>query len=355
MRILIDAMSGDHAPDETVKGTLLAAKEYGGQYVLIGNRQEILRVLSENGKITETEIRTGNRAEPEKGAEGNALPQNFSIVDTDVVVTMEDSPIAAVREKRDSSMGIGLRMLAEGKGDAFVSAGNTGALYSGAVLVVRSVRGIRRPAIASILPFEPPVLLLDSGANVNVTPEYLSRFGLMGSVYMQRLFGLPAPRVGLLNNGEEACKGTQLQVETHRLLCADSSIRFVGNVEACRVPNDVCDVLVADGFSGNVLLKSIEGMGALLIRAAESVVSTDDAAQERLSALRKRFDVTEHGGAPILGLKKPVIKAHGSSGAYAFKNAVGRAIAYAETGVSEEIADRMEKKRAESETEKKNG
>ena len=257
---------------------------------------------------------------------------------------MEDEATCVIRTKTDSSMAIGLKMLAAGEGDAFVSTGNTGALFTGASLIVRKVSGIRRPAIGAILPMTPPVLLIDSGANLSVTPEYLEQFAIMGSAYMKKIHGVDNPRVGLLNNGAEDCKGTELQIESYKLLSANPDINFVGNVEGDKVMRDVCDVLVTDGFSGNVLLKTMEGMGKLTLTTLKNVFMTN--AETKLAALllkkqidtvKKNFDGTELGGAPMLGIAKPVIKAHGSSKAKAFKNAIRQAIAYSDSELTEDI------------------
>jgi glycerol-3-phosphate acyltransferase PlsX len=250
-----------------------------------------------------------------------------------------------MKAKKESSMNVALTMLAEGKGDALVSTGNTGALFTGATLIVRKIKGIKRPAIASILPMSPPVLLLDSGANITVTPAYLEQFAIMGSIYMHKIYGLSAPRVGLLNNGTEDSKGTELQIEAYKLLTDSPSLNFVGNIEANMVPKDACDVLVTDGFTGNILLKSIEGMGKMMLRTMKDIFYADMLAKisgllikKKISEVKAVFDPNEYGGAPILGISKPVIKAHGSSNAKAVKNAVRQAIAYAESGVIYSIA-----------------
>ena len=248
-RILVDMMGGDKAPEEMVKGVCLAADELSAEFVLIGDREQLLSVAEKNGLSLE----------------------HFEIVHTPTVITMEDDAMAVIRSKADSSMSVGLRLLAEGKGDAFVSTGNTGALFTGANLIVRKIKGVRRPAIAAMLPMQPPVLLLDSGANVSVTPEYLEQFAVMGSAYMKKMMGVEEPRVGLLNNGAEEHKGTELQIETYRLLSANPDLNFVGNVEGNRVMQDACDVLVTDGFTGNVLLKTMEGMGKLMLKTMKGL------------------------------------------------------------------------------------
>lgn len=324
--IIVDMMGGDNAPAETVKGVCLAAEELNANYVLVGDRAQMEAAAEEAGLSLE----------------------RFEIIDTSVVITMEDEPASVMREKADSSMGVGLRLLAEGKGDAFVSTGNTGALYTGANLIVRRIKGIRRPAIGAILPMQPPVLLLDSGANIDVTPENLEQFAVMGATYMRKMMGLENPRVGLLNNGAEEHKGTPLYQDAHRLLAANLTLNFVGNVEGNRVMFDACDVLVTDGFTGNILLKTMEGMGKLMIKTMKGLFYEN--LKSKLAALmvmkgikgvKKNFDSSEFGGAPILGIAKPVIKAHGSSNAKAFKNAIRQAIACAETDLSADLSDSL--------------
>ena len=335
--IIVDMMGGDNAPLETVKGVALAMEELGDDihYILVGDELLIEAVAQENDISLE-------------GCE---------IVHTEEVITMNDDPIAVVRGKENSSMSIGLRMLKDGEGDAFVSTGNTGALFTGATLIVRKIKGVKRPAIASLLPFQPPVLLADSGANVVVTPEYLEQFAVMGSAYMKNVMGVENPRVGLLNNGEEEHKGTELQTETYKMLKENESINFVGNVEANRVMRDTCDVIIADGFTGNIFLKALEGIGKMMLKTLKSTlyskVRTRAAGlliKKEMSGIKKNFDASELGGAPILGVAKPVIKAHGSSKAKAFKNAIRQAIAYSDNDISSEIeaalAEAAERKKA---------
>lgn len=333
MKILVDIMGGDNAPVETLKGACLAAREYPAEYVLIGDEEQI-----------------------KQAAAAHALDLTpFTIVHTTEIVTMEDDPLCIRRAKAESSMAVGLRMLAAGEGDAFVSTGNTGALFTGATLIVRKIRGIQRPALATILPGKTPVMLLDSGANVVVEASYLEQFALMGSIYMKKMYSLKSPRVGLLNNGAESCKGTPLQIEAYQRLSAMDSIHFVGNVEANRFAFGVCDVLVTDGFTGNILLKGVEGVGKLVFRllrdTLQSSFLTHVAAamiRKPLYAMKKQLDANEYGGAPLLGITRPVIKAHGSSNAKAFKNAIRQALQYAQSGMIDEItkeAARIEERR----------
>lgn len=323
MRIIVDVMGGDNAPLETVKGVCDAAAEFTASYILVGDKNQIERV-----------------------AEENSLDMSrFEIVHTETVLTMEDEPLSVMRSKSDSSMSVALRMLADGKGDALVSSGNTGALFTGATLIVRKIKGINRAALSSVLPMNPPLLLLDCGANISVTDECLEQFAVMGSAYMKKMYGLEAPRVGLLNNGAESHKGTQLELDAYKRLCVRDGINFVGNVEANLLPFDACDVLVTDGFTGNILLKSTEGMGKLMMHTMKDIYGgalgkiSALAVKKKLDGVKKNFDATEHGGAPLLGISRPVIKAHGSSNAKAFKNAIRQAINYCNSGLLYDIAE----------------
>ncbi len=337
MKLIVDVMGGDHAPEETVKGAIQAVKEWNMSLVLVGNRNDIERIAAEE-KFDLSRV---------------------EIVHTETVITMEDDPLCVVRAKKDSSMAVGLQMLADGKGDAFVSTGNTGALFSGATLLVRKVKGIQRAGIGTVLPGQNPILLLDTGANVTVTDENLEQFAMIGSAYMRKVFGIERPRVGLLNNGSEACKGTPLQQAAYQRLSANPDIHFVGNIEGSTMPFDVCDVLVADGFTGNILLKSMEGVGKLIMGKLKGALYanlfTKLAAltmKRRLYTMKKELDSSETGGAPIIGISKPVVKAHGSSNAKAFKNAIRQAAEYAKSGATEEIAKAAEAFAARKKTEK---
>ena len=329
MKIIVDAMGGDNAPNEILKGVCASyAENPKAEYILVGDKKRIERAAAEN----------------------NIDVSKFNIVHTSEVITMEDNPLCVTREKSSSSMGKGLHMLADGEGDAFVSAGNTGALFAGASLIVRRPAGVKRAAIGALLPMDPPVLLLDSGANISVTPEYLEQFAVMGSAYMKKIHGVEKPRVGLLNNGSEDCKGTELQLRAYKLLSECEMINFVGNVEANMVMRDRCDVLVTDGFTGNILLKSIEGMGRLALHTLKDLFYTNTKTKmaallvkSELSGVKKKFDSSEYGGAPILGIAKPVIKAHGSSKEKAFKNALRQAIFCVDAGVSGSISSDMQK------------
>ena len=331
MRIIVDAMSGDNAPLEILRGVFSADSEYNANFILVGDREIIERTARDEGYDI----------------------SRFSIVHTDTVISMEDDSICVVRAKKDSSMSTALRLLAEGEGDVAVSAGNTGALFTGASLIVRKIRGVQRAAIGSILPFSPSVMLLDSGANLVVTEENLMQFAIMGSTYMRNYYNLDNPRVGLLNNGTEDCKGTELRVSAYKVLSGCDKINFVGNVEGNQVQFDVCDVLVTDGFCGNIFLKCVEGMGKMVMGELKSLFKASPMSmmsavmvKSKLRDIKRRYDPTEYGGAPILGISKPVIKAHGSSNAKAFKSAIRQAIACVDTGITYDIAKDAEYFRA---------
>ena len=321
MKIIIDCMGGDNAPLEMLKGVVDAKAELGGEYLLVGHKEILETVARENGLDI----------------------SGFEILHAETVITMEDDAMA-FREKKDSSMTMALKALANGEGDAMVSCGNTGTLFAGATLTVRRIKGVHRAALAATLPFNPPVLLLDCGANVTVQPEFLPQFAAMGSAYMKALYSLDNPRVGLLNNGAEEHKGTPLHTEAHQLLKACPDINFVGNVEGNQVPFSPGDILVTDGFTGNVLLKPMEGMGKMFSARMKGIFYKS--LLTKLGALtvkksfmqfKKDFDVKEHGGSPILGIRKPVIKAHGSSDARAFKSAIRQAMRFAESGAIESL------------------
>lgn len=238
-------------------------------------------------------------------------------------------------------------MLKEGA-DAFVSAGNTGALHVGGSLIVRSIKGVQRAGIATIIPFDRPMLLMDSGANVNVTSDYLVQWAIMGSIYMKNVLGVENPEVGLLNNGTEEHKGTQIQIDTYKALTENAAINFKGNVEGKGIPFCPCDVLVTDGFTGNVTLKLVEGMSKYFFSLLKDVFTENLKTKmsyllmkDSLRGLKHKFDAGEYGGAPLLGLQKPVIKAHGSSDAKAIANAVRQAETFVKTGIIAEITSSL--------------
>lgn len=323
MKIIVDVMSGDNAPAETVKGALLASKQWNYELVLVGN-EDIIRLLAEQN--------------------GFSLSERITVVNTSEVITMEDNPMC-IRSKKDSSMAKALTLLSGGYGDAVVSAGNTGALYTGASLLVSRIRGFRKAAIATVLPLQSPVLLLDSGANIVVTDENLEQFALMGAAYSERVMGVRSPRVGLLNNGTERTKGSQLLQDTYCRLEENKSLNFIGNVEPKDLPYGICDVLVTDGFSGNLILKYTEGLGSFLMKKLKETYKRNLLTKAsgvlikgEFHRLLNEFDAAEYGGAPLLGISKPVIKAHGSSDARAIMNAIHQANAYATSGMIDELS-----------------
>ena len=328
MKIILDAMGGDFAPDTVVEGAILARKEMNHEIILVGDENKIkLAAERLNIELSDPGIR---------------------IVHCTQEIAMEDSPLS-VREKPDSSLRVGFKLLKEGAGDAFVSAGNTGALHAGSTLYVHRIKGVLRSAIATILPLEKPVLLIDSGANATVDTAHLYQFAIMGSIYMEKIFGISRPTVGLLNIGTEPIKGTPMHVETFDLLSKSDIITFIGNVEGKEVPFGKCDILVTDGFTGNVLLKTVEGMGSFFAKKLKNMyksnpVSMVSAAlvKRQLDDFKKSFDASEYGGAPFLGISRPVIKAHGSSDAKAIKNAIKQAVFYYNTGIIMDISKNCE-------------
>ncbi len=336
VKIIVDAMGGDNAPAEIVKGAVRAKKELGVDIVLVGKKEEVEACLQAEG-----------------------CP-DVEVVDAREVVTMEDDPSTATRRKKDSSMSVALNLLRDGQGDAMVSAGSTGALLTGATLTVKRIHGIRRAALAPILPAgEKGVMLIDCGANVECTAEYLLQFAYMGSFYFKRMVGVEKPRVGLLNVGTEDTKGGELQKQSFALLKQaheEGRINFVGNVEGTGVFNGSVDVVVTDGFTGNVLLKSTEGvikyiMGQLKGVFYKSTVNKLAAGvlKNDLALMKKSMDVNEVGGTALVGISKPVIKAHGSSNAASFFAAVRQALIFAQSGVVEDIQENIEFMRLKAE------
>lgn len=329
MKIILDAMGGDNAPEAAVLGAIAANQAFSVEIILVGRGEAILEVMSKHGIAD--------------------LPEGVEIANADDVVDMHDDPASVIHKRKNSSMVIGLKMLAEGKGDAFVSAGSTGALLTGATLIVKRVRGIRRAAMAPAMPTKAgnKAIICDCGANAECTPEFLLQFGLVGSAYCKKVLGVENPRVGLLNIGTEDSKGTQLQKDAYVLLQEAANrglIHFVGNVEARAVPLGEVDVVVCDGFSGNVLLKSIEGtamfMGSMMKKIFKKNVLTKLGyllCKGGVGQMMKKMDYREIGGTQFLGIQKPVIKAHGASDALAFRNAVGQAMTAAQGDFTQEL------------------
>ena len=329
MRIIVDAMGGDNAPKAPVLGAIQANKEYGVDITLVGRGEDILNVLKENGI--------------------EKLPVGVEIAHASEVVEICDNPANAFREKKDSSLTVGLNLLKNGQADAFVSAGSTGAILSAATLLVKRIRGIRRAAMAPVIPTgNGGAVLVDCGANAECSPEYLLQFAYMGAYYAEHVLRRPEPRVGLLNIGAEPSKGTDLQRQTYeRLMQAkqEGRINFVGNVEAREAVEGAVDVIVADGYSGNIFLKTMEGSALFLMRRIKGVFMKNIltklaalAVKGGVKELKKLMSSDEVGGTALLGISKPVIKAHGSSGDYAIKNAVRQAMQVAQSGIVDNIA-----------------
>ena len=338
MKIIVDAMGGDNAPGEIVKGAVRAQRELGVEIVLVGRKEDVEACL--------------------KAENCTDIP----VIDAREVITMEDDPSTATRRKKDASMTVGLNQLRDGAADAMVSAGSTGALLTGATLIVKRIRGIRRAALAPVLPAgEHGVMLIDCGANVECTAEYLLQFAYMGSFYAKKMMGCDKPRVGLLNVGTEDTKGDELRHQVFALLKAadeQGRIRFVGNIEGTGVFDGAADVVVTDGFTGNVLLKSTEGVIKYMMHALKGVFykSTKNklaaaVLKNDLAAMKKSMDVNEVGGTALIGVSRPVIKAHGASNAASFFAAIRQAKAFVEAGVVEDIKANIEYMRIRNESE----
>ena len=336
MKIILDAMGGDHAPEAPVLGAIDAAKAFGAEITLVGRGEAILEVLKKHNIQN--------------------LPAGVEIANADDVVDMHDDPGSVIHKRKNSSMIVGLRMLADGQGDAFVSAGSTGALLTGATLIVKRVKGIRRAAMGPAMPNKAggKTVIVDCGANAECTPEFLLQFGLVGSVYAQKQLGVANPKVGLLNIGAEDSKGTQLQKDAYALLSKardEGLINFIGNVEARDVPLGAVDVVVCDGFSGNILIKTIEGtamfMGSLMKHKIfkRNIFSMLGylLCKAGVNEVMGMLDSDTIGGTQFLGIKKPVIKAHGSSGQLAFRNAIRQAMAAVESDINEHLEEDLKR------------
>jgi glycerol-3-phosphate acyltransferase PlsX len=322
VRIALDAMGGDHAPAEVVKGAILAAAEFAVEIILVGQEDVVRRELAAAG----------------------GTPRNIEIVDAREIITMEDTALAPLRRKRNSSVRVCANLVAEGRANAFVSAGNTGATWTSARAVMGMIEGVSRPALATVLPsLKGHTLLLDVGANVDAKPNHLREFAVMGHFYAQMLFNIDAPRVGLLSIGEEEGKGNELTKETYRVLM-ETGLNFIGNAEGRDVYNGNADVVVCDGFIGNVVLKASEALGefvstTLRQEMKRSLRSKIGAllAKSAFDSLKKRMDYSEYGGAPLLGVKGGCIVCHGRSNAKAIKNAIGVARNFAINRIDEKI------------------
>ena len=324
MKIILDGMGGDNAPEAIVEGAVLASREIEHQILIIGQEEKIRAELD------------NHRYDADK----------ISVINATEIISNDEAPVRAVRSKKDSSIVRGINMVKHGEGDIFISAGSTGALLAGGLFILGGIQGIDRPALASIYPIIGgiPSLLVDAGANADCKPNNLLEFGMMGSIYMEKVLGREQPRVGLVNIGTEAAKGSTLTKAAYDLL-EQSHLNFTGNVEAREVPKGACDVIVTDGFTGNILLKLTEGLAWNILqvikqRFTDGVKAKLGAALllDKIKGLKKEFDYSEYGGAPILGVRGPIVKMHGSSNANAVKNTILKGIPY----VSEHVVDKIQ-------------
>lgn len=322
IRVAVDAFGGDNAPLEIIKGSALAEKEYGVHIILCGDENII------NNCIKEHDIKF----------------DNLEIVNATDVISMHDDPTSLLKAHKYSSMAVAFRELAEGRADAFVSAGSTGAVVVGGTFIVKRIKGVKRPALAAMLPSpDSHYMMMDIGANAECRPEMLLQFGIMASKYLEKVEGIDNPTVGLLNIGTEETKGTELQKEAYKLL-QDSHINFVGNIESRDLPKGICNAVITDGYTGNIALKLIEGTASTLFSMLKPVFLKNLISKlcyiilkDGLRGLKNKMNASEVGGAPLLGTKKPVFKAHGNSDAFAFKNAIHKAILFAQNDVISSI------------------
>ena len=322
MKVLIDAMGGDNAPLAPLQGAAAAVKEYGVQVIAVGDREKMAKVIREH----------------------NLDVAGMELLHAPDVIGMDEDATDVVRKKPDSSLAVALKALAEGKADALVSAGSTGALLVGATLIVKRIRGIKRAALGTMMPGSvKPWILIDCGANVECRPEMLLQFAVMGTAYQEKVMGVQTPTVALANNGTEDTKGTPLQLAAYPML-EESPLNFIGNIEGRDIPSGQADVVVCDGFTGNIILKLVEGVAKMFSGMIKQMFYANAktklaglALTKELAAFKASFDYTEYGGAPLLGIKKPVIKAHGSSDAKAIKNAIRQAATCAEKDVAGSI------------------
>ena len=336
MNILLDAMGGDNAPDANIKGAVKAINQIKAEVTLIG-KEEVIR-----GKIKEF-----------YGKEMEEISEKLKIKDATEMIEMEDQPTIAIKRKKDSSMVVGFKMLKEGEGDVFISAGNSGALLAGATLLVGRIKGIDRPALAGILPaYKSRLVLMDCGANTNCKPINLLQFAQMSSIYLHNTFGIEKPAIGLLNIGTEETKGNELVRESYNLLKEKSEelgINFVGNVEGRDAFSGKIDAIVTDGFTGNVFLKTTEGIGKFVKRSLKESFTEDIftkisylIAKKPIKSLSKAMDYKAYGGALFLGVKKPVVKAHGSSDEKLFEYTLKQAEKFVENRAVDKMIEEFE-------------
>ena len=324
MKIIVDAFGGDNAPLEVIKGSAMAIENLKDvEVILVGDEEKIKSVATDN----------------------NISMEKISIKHASEVIEVCEEPTSILKEKSDCSMAVGMKMLVANEGDAFVSAGSTGALVVGSTFIVKRLKGIKRAALATIMPTaSEPTMLMDVGANSDCRPEMLTQFAIMGSCYMTKIMNVENPTVGLLNIGAEKSKGRALELETYEQL-EKAPVNFIGNVEAREIPKGNCSVIVTDGYTGNVALKLYEGMGSFFGKTLKDMLMSGIKSKlagilvlKKVKAFKKKMDYSEHGGAPLLGTSKPVIKAHGSSDAKAFYNAIRQADTFARTKVIDEIS-----------------
>ena len=324
MKIILDGMGGDNAPFSVVEGAVLASRETQHHICIIGQEELIIPELKKY------------KYESEK----------ISVINATQVISNDDAPVRAVRSKKDSSIVKGINMVKNGEGDIFISAGSTGALLAGGLFILGRIQGIDRPALASVYPIVGgiPSLLVDAGANADCKPNNLLEFGIMGNIYMEKVIGRKDPKVGLVNIGAEAAKGSTLTKDAYDLL-EQSHLNFIGNVEAREVPKGACDVIVTDGFTGNVLLKLTEGLAWNILQVIKKKFTDGVKAKlgaalliDKMTELKQEFDYSEYGGAPILGVRGPIVKMHGSSNANAVKNTILKGIPY----VCENVVDTIQ-------------
>jgi len=327
MRVVVDAFGGDNAPFEIVKGAAQASCELNTEITLTGNKAEIEKIILENNLKFSGELQ---------------------IVDTDDVISMHDDPTSILKVHKTSSMGLAFKELCEDRADAFVSAGSTGAIVVGGTLMVKRIKGIKRPALGGLIPSpEGHYMLMDMGANSECRPEMLQQFGIMASAYLEKVEGIKNPKIGLLNIGVEDSKGTELHKESYKLL-KEAPINFIGNVESREMPKGVCDAIITDGFTGNIALKLIEGTATTFFKMIKNVLYKSIinklaalVIKKDLYSLKSMMDSSEIGGAPLLGVRKPVIKAHGISNAKAIKNAIKQAVIFSKNDVINTISSAL--------------
>lgn len=327
IKIALDAMGGDNAPEAIVEGAIDAVNGHEGIKIILVGQEEAINIILEKHDFDKERI---------------------EIISAEEVITNDDAPVMAIRRKKDSSLVKGLNLVKEKKAEAFVSAGSTGAVLAGATFIVGRIKGIDRPALAPLLPTEKGVsLLIDCGANVDAKPSYLVQFAKMGSVYLENVLGIKNPKVGLINIGSEDSKGNTLAKETFPLL-KEEPINFVGNIEARDIPTGEVDVLVCDAFVGNVVIKLTEGLAKTLFGFVKNAIMTNTRSKiggallkPSLKNMAKKFDYTEHGGAPLLGLEGLVVKSHGSSNAKVIKNSIFQCVKFSEMNINEKIKENI--------------